>query len=320
MGGFNEKTFETKGSWGEEEGGNKEGQKGGDLPNEGLPKNEEPNFVEGLPNKEEGTNQLKKVRDKIEGLGDGNNETGEKTLENNKEKNEDWFEKLDEEEKERLMGDFYGYEIEEGKIMLSDEEIEEVKKQMATIKEGFGTRWLPSVFRGDRTARGYEGGSASNFSTRTNIIELKDGKRVFAIYTPPLSQIHRWLDAWGKSWSGDRMNKVSRKEWKKTFEERSNIPVIRCNDPYLVLLPYIFNINGYDALAYNNSISEPDGCDWVKDLNLENKTEMLIEVVGALAAMHNRDRTQGETILQNVIFDRGKSRLLLILRLFIIPV
>lgn len=204
-----------------------------------------------------------------------------------------------------LYGDFQGAAPldSSGKIVLPPEVQQEITEQATkhVKKRRFS---LPSLMSGDKTATEY-GNKAANFSTRTSIITLADGRRVFAIYDYPTSFVHRFLDGMMTRGAGDRMAKATKREWKQRFESKSNVPVIACENPHMVLVPYIENVNAHDAFAYNKQLQNLGEFSWVQNLTLEDKLNLGERVVDELQNIHSQRKTWGETILNNMIITKN---------------
>ncbi len=205
-----------------------------------------------------------------------------------------------EEPEKLLLGDFKDGELNiNGKIGLSEGDekrtVLEIKK--IKLKHRFS---LPSLFAGSKTATEYDS-KADNFSTRTDIITLEDGRKIFAVYNYPMSWIHRSLDGISKYLAGDKMAKASSSDWKKTFESRSNIPIIECKDENVVLMPFIQNINAYDLFARNKEIEDFGQCEFAKDIGFDGKMQVAEKIIVELRAIHQKGKTWGETPLTNII-------------------
>jgi len=199
----------------------------------------------------------------------------------------------------RLLGDFFDSKIEDNKIIFSDEDQRETTAQVHKIKMSNNFR-LPSLMTGIKTATTYDS-QVTNFSTKTNIIKTKDGKRIFAVDCYPASQIHRWCDGLGKRMVGHKFVKVPSSRWKKVFEERSNIPVINNDDSRVALMPYLPNINLRDLMAGNKDIDDFGECKWAENIKLEDKKEIVNKIIDEVGNLHNQGKTWGETILHNMI-------------------
>jgi len=210
-----------------------------------------------------------------------------------------------------LFGDFVGAEKDEGgRILLTEkagEAEETVKKLAEDIRKFKGEKRfsLPSVAKGAPTHTEYNS-KVRNFSTRTRIIELDDGRKVFAVYNYPASRVHRFFDGLMKRFAGDKMSKASSSEWKQVFEERSNIPIIKYDDPNVVLMPFLPNVNAHDLFARNKEIVEEGGnfgaCqELAKNIDLEGKLDIGKRIISELEAVHGEGKTWGETILPNMI-------------------
>ncbi len=204
----------------------------------------------------------------------------------------------------QLLGDFSDAEIENGRIIISSEEQEGVKEQLKRIKARDNFR-LPSLIKGIRTATEYDS-RVTNFSTKTSIIETKDGRKIFAVDCYPSSQIHRWLDGLAKRLVGHRFVKAPSSRWKSVFKRRSRIPVIENDDPRVVLMPYLDNVNLRDLLADNEEIKDFGQCDWAQDIDIETKRKIIDQIVDQVAELHAEGGSWGETILHNMIITKDK--------------
>jgi tRNA A-37 threonylcarbamoyl transferase component Bud32 len=203
------------------------------------------------------------------------------------------------------LGDFMESKVEKNTIILPEEQNSELQKkgqEHARKKKGS----TPSLLKGDKTAAEYDI-QVGNFSTRTGILHMDDGKRVFAVYNYDSSWIHRKLDGLSKRLSGDKMTKASSKEWKQLFEAKSNIPTIPNPDPNLVLMPYIPNVNAYDAIANNKTIENFGECDWAKTLSPGDKIVIGKSIIQELASLHGKNIAWGETILPNIILSKNQK-------------
>lgn len=224
----------------------------------------------------------------------------ERVLEKLREVGETPKEKVPEKYDKFSFGDFQDTKLnEKGKIALSQADNEKVAEEAGRIKAKHRFS-MPSLFTGSRTATEYDS-RVGNFSTRTNIITLEDGKKVFAVYNYPTSWIHRALDGASKHLAGDRMAKANSSDWKRTFESRSNIPIIECEDENIVLMPFIQNINGHDLFARNKEIKDFGQCQFAKDIDLDGKMQIAERIVAEIQAVHQKGKTWGETILPNII-------------------
>ncbi len=201
--------------------------------------------------------------------------------------------------KNERLGDFADQVNEEGGITLTPEQMPVVQKFLEKIKteDRFSP---PSLAIGGKIATEYES-RARNFSTRTRILELPDGRKVFVINNYPLSGIHRELDALGKWTAGAPMRKAKHRDWKKAFAEKSKIPIIECDDPNIVLVPYIQNINADDVFTFNHEIKNFGEMPQVAGYGTEEKLELADKIVDELAKTHTGGIAWGEAILANMI-------------------
>lgn len=207
-------------------------------------------------------------------------------------------------EKQTLLGDFEGVKITaDNRLELSDEERAEIVK-LATqdVKKFKGT--IPII--GNKTATTYDS-KAMNFSTQTDIITTESGKRVFVVYDYPSSWVHRATANLMEWFSGNRMAKPSRKDWKQKFEEKSNVPTIENDAEHVVLMPYLPNINASDLFKRDKEMDDFGECEWVKDLGLEGKLEIAEKIIVALKDIHDKGVGWGEVILPNIIITADKE-------------
>jgi hypothetical protein len=157
---------------------------------------------------------------------------------------------------EDLYSDFASDKTSTGKIALFGEVKEAVEKNAAHFRRQ--AKFMTNTITGVPIAVEYAG-RTNNFSTQTRIMELPDGRKVFAVYDHKGSVVHRALDGVMKWASGLRMHKVSRKKWKRQFEEKSNIPTIENSDPDTVLMPFHPNVNGNDLFGEVSRTRREDG-------------------------------------------------------------
>jgi len=182
---------------------------------------------------------------------------------------------------------------------LTPKEQDELKIITAHIEERKKFA-LPALLHGNMTAVEYDG-KIGNFSTWTSIQTLQSGRKVFVIYNYPLSIIHRFLDNMMKGMTNTKVKKSASGHWAETFIERSNIPVLWSDHKRLVVLPYIPNINLYDLFANNHEIADWGECQWAKEITVEQKLEIIREIIEELKKIHKAGKTWGETILPNMI-------------------
>lgn len=205
-----------------------------------------------------------------------------------------------------LLGDFRDSQITgDGKIQFTAEEQKDAHAQIREHKGKFAFS-PPSLVLGAKTDTEYDS-NARNFSTRTKILTLEDGNRVFAVYNYPTSIFHRALDGFSKHMAGDRMSKASSADWKGVFESRSNIPVIECDDPQVVLMPYLPNVNAHDLFADNHKIKDFGPCPWAENITMEDKLELGEQIIREIENVHKTGKCWGETILPNVIITAEKK-------------
>ncbi len=204
------------------------------------------------------------------------------------------------EDKTYLFGDFPELKPnKDGRLPIPEDQREVVGEQIVQHKrKKFFS--LPSLLRGSKTATEYDN-YASNYSTKTTIASLADGKRVYVVYNYPSSQIHRVIDAWCKKHSGLKTSKADSEDWKEVFESRSNIPIFDFEDPHVILMPYLRNVNAGDLFAHNHQIEDFGPFEWAKKYGLAEKVKMAEKIVDELHAVHQAGRAWGEPVLSNVI-------------------
>jgi tRNA A-37 threonylcarbamoyl transferase component Bud32 len=203
---------------------------------------------------------------------------------------------------EYVYGDFTDQADEKGKISLTAEQNAALEPFIEKIKteDSFSP---PSLLIGGKTATEYKS-RARNFSTRTRILTLPDGRRVFVVHNYPMSGIHRELDALGKWTAGAPMRKAKSKDWKKQYESKSNVATIENDDPDIILVPYIDNVNANDLLAFNHEIDDFGIMPEVKDFGLEEKMDLADSIVDEIAKTHAKGVAWGEAIVANMIIGK----------------
>jgi tRNA A-37 threonylcarbamoyl transferase component Bud32 len=199
------------------------------------------------------------------------------------------------------FGDFSGAAMKDGKIVLSEEALAAVMSGVEDLKADAGA--VPSLAKGVRIAAEYDI-RTNNFSTETRIVELPDGRKVFAVHANKASSVHRALDGLMKSLSGLKMRKADRAGWKTAFEAKSNIPVIANDDPNVALMPYLPNVNAYDLFANNKEIKDFGECDWAGRADLEAKLGHADDIVDEIRRLHGQGKVWGEPILPNIIITK----------------
>ncbi len=161
------------------------------------------------------------------------------------------------------------------------------------------------------TSNGYKvdasyGAQIEGFTTQSHRVSLGDGGEFFVLYNYPSGKWRRRSDRFTEAFTGEKMRKPTPAHWKKRVESRSVIPTVQIpadlghpDQADLVVMPYIPSINGYDLFARPEKIK-----DWgiFQAMNWEESMRLLQKVSVALAALHSRRLSWGESILQNVIF------------------
>lgn len=190
-------------------------------------------------------------------------------------------------------------------IELTGEQRSEVEEKLKEIikKDRFKT---PSMVNGNETATEYDS-EITNYSTQTHIVELSDGTKLFAIHNYRSSGIHREMDSLMKRLTGCKMRKSKRKEWKSDFEAKSLIPTIPCDDPDIVIVPYIPNINLQDLFTRSGEMEDVGECEFAKEVDSDKLLEILKKVVAKVSELHAISETWGELILDNCIIDKDEE-------------
>ncbi|MDO8617597.1 MAG: hypothetical protein Q7N87_01750 [Candidatus Uhrbacteria bacterium] len=206
-----------------------------------------------------------------------------------------------------LSGDFADSPRDDkGRIILNAQAKAQLEKKMESHKKMFRFS-APSLFSGAKTATEYDS-KVANFSTRTDIVELENGQKVFAVYNYSTSWVHRALDTFMKKMCGDRMAKASSRDWKGVFEARSNVPIIAYDgDPRVVLMPYLPNMNAYDLFANSSEIKNFGPCPWAQSMTTEGKLAFGEAIVDEVKKVHASGKTWGETILPNMIITADRQ-------------
>ncbi len=178
---------------------------------------------------------------------------------------------------------------------LVEEKVKELKKMM---------RWKgPAILRGNPTAAAYDS-HVTNYSTQTVIIELPSGERIFAVYNYPTSWVHRSIsDRLNKFVAGAKMHKVRSGKWKDRFESRTQLPTIENDDPNVVLMPFVPNINLRDLFSRRDQIKDFGECAFAREYAPEDLLQVLEKAAAKLRGVHNKGIGWGETILDNMIID-----------------
>jgi hypothetical protein len=165
---------------------------------------------------------------------------------------------------------------------------------------------LPALLRGNSTATEYDS-KAANFSTQTRIAELPDGKKVFIVHNYKSTGIHRWMDSAMKHLTGYPMRKATREQWKTRFEEKSNLPTIEIDDPEIVAMPFVPNINLGDLFSRQKEIKNFGECEFAEKMEEADFFEVLGEISVKVNEIHGRGEGWGELILPNVIIDNDRE-------------
>lgn len=198
------------------------------------------------------------------------------------------------------------WNLAEKRIVLPEEEQAALNTAAESIKKA--DRFAaPALFKGNRTATEYDS-KACNFSTQTNIVELPDGRKIFVVHNYKSTGLHRWMDGTMKHLTGYPMRKATRVEWKGRFEEKSNLPTIPLDDPEMVALPFVPNVNLDDLFCRQQEIEDFGECnDFAKDYTEEDKLAVLEKIAGKIKELHGKDVAWGELILANIIIDKKQD-------------
>jgi tRNA A-37 threonylcarbamoyl transferase component Bud32 len=198
-----------------------------------------------------------------------------------------------------------GWNLAEKQIILPEEEQAALNTAVEGIKKA--DRFAaPALFKGNKTATEYDS-KACNFSTQTNIVELPDGRKIFVVHNYKSTGLHRWMDGAMKHLTGYPMRKATRAEWKGRFEEKSNLPTIPLDDPEMVALPFVPNVNLDDLFCRQQEIKNFGECDFAKDYSEQDKLAVLEKIAGKVKELHGKDVAWGELILANIIIDKNQD-------------
>lgn len=180
-----------------------------------------------------------------------------------------------------------------------------------------------AVLVGNKTATEYDS-QVVNYSTNTRIIELADGRKVFAVYAYKGSGVHRFLASLFMKKTGAHTAKASTAEWKQRFQEKSRITTIPYDDPYVVLMPYIPNINLFDLFTRSQKMKSFGECGFAAQMDEAKLLEIAGKIIDELVDVHDggpstrsgsttgkpshgKGRAWGEFILYNLIIDKDEK-------------
>ncbi|MCL5733847.1 MAG: hypothetical protein M1334_04335, partial [Patescibacteria group bacterium] len=240
-----------------------------------------------------------------------NPEAQERQSENYSEKSKEEFkqikEKIEEDKKSQRapFGNIEPYLVSHDRIEFPVKKQEELEYNVSYLQKKDRYKG-PRLFTGNKTATEYDS-RAENFSTQTAIQTLSTGEKIFIVDSYPLSFIHRFTDGVAKYLTGVKSYKVPNRIWKETFEDRSNIPTIRIGNKNSVAMPYIENVNLRDLMGFNKEIKNWGAVKWCKDINLDQKKEIIKNVARETEKVHQMGKTWGESILANMIIDNDKK-------------
>ncbi len=211
-----------------------------------------------------------------------------------------------EKQAERLpFKDFEPYFVSHNRIELPEEKEKELEQEIQNLQTK-DTFKGPRIFSGNKTATEYDS-RAANFSTQTAIVELSSGEKVFVVDSYPASLLHRLGDSVCRRLSGHKAFKAPNSVWKEVFEKRSNIPTIKIKQKYAVAMPYIENVNVKDLMAHNKEIKNWGPVEWAKNVDLNEKKEIIKKAAGEIEKIHRQNKTWGETHLGQMIIDKNKK-------------
>jgi hypothetical protein len=206
-----------------------------------------------------------------------------------------------------ILGDFSPQDIKSGRIVLDEESKRAAEEQVQELqKTAFS---LGRLAGGTKIAAAYDI-KVNNFSTQTSIVTLPDGRRMFAVFADPASRIHRKIDGAVKHATGLRMGKVSRDEWKGAFEEHARIPLSTIDDQHTVLMPYVPNVNAYDAITNKDENRDFGEIEWAKEVTPEDRRELLQNMMSEIQDIHKEGIAWGECILKNLILTKEKRAIM----------
>lgn len=188
---------------------------------------------------------------------------------------------------------------------LTDEDKKELEKEIKNFKKDTKFK-SPAILTGNRTATEYDS-RVTNFSTRTKIVTLASGRKLFLINNYNTSWIHRGLDKLMKHLTGFKMSKAKSSEWKDRFISKSQIPVIPTEEENLIVLDYIPNINLYDLYANQDQIHDWGECDFAKNLDNDDLLDIIDKIMDKIKGLHAKDIPWGELILNNIIIDKDQN-------------
>lgn len=199
-----------------------------------------------------------------------------------------------------------GWNLAVKRIILPEDDQAVLKTAVEGIKKA--DRFAaPALFKGNKTATEYDS-KACNFSTQTNIVEMPDGRKIFVVHNYKSTGLHRWMDGTMKHLTGYPMRKATRAEWKGRFEEKSNLPTIPLDDPEMVALPFVPNVNLDDLFCRQQEIENFGECDdFAKNYTEGDKLGVLEKIAGKVKELHGKDVAWGELILANIIIDKNQD-------------
>lgn len=196
---------------------------------------------------------------------------------------------------------------------LTPEEQTGLDRHVANLKSEIGNKIL-SISKGNDTAADYDC-HVLNYSTKTSLVKLDSGRRIFVVFNFPASWIHRKLDGLMKFFTGKKIKKADSKDWKDTFERRTQIPTIPNSDPNVVTMDYLPNVNLYDLFVNRKQkdnkgsplIKDYGECEFARDIDLEGLLQVVEKVVDKAKSMHGKDVHWGELNLPNIIIDKDQE-------------
>ena len=203
------------------------------------------------------------------------------------------------------IGDFQHRVIADGRLVLSPAE----QTALNAHTQNFSAEVKDSpvaITKGYKVAGVYDT-QVQGWTTRSKIVQLPDGERVFVLCSYPASWKRRTSDRLMEFLSGDPMRKPKPETWKSTVESRSNVPIVTTNSKDVVAMPFIESFNAYDLFAHQKDIKDFGPFSWAESMSVDERLNLLPPMVDALRRMHDQEKTWGEAILQNVILTRDQK-------------
>jgi tRNA A-37 threonylcarbamoyl transferase component Bud32 len=185
---------------------------------------------------------------------------------------------------------------------LSKEELFFLEKSINKFEQEC-SKLGPAIFSGYRAATEYDS-KIETFSTRSKIVLLPGGRKLFLICNYRSSWFHRRADLIRRSVSGCKMAKAQFSEWKNKFEEKSLIPVITNDHKNIVILEYIASINLFDLFFHGDEIRNYGECEAISNPSIEDLLSIVERATRKISEIHGKDITWGELNLNNLMIDK----------------